>query len=131
MENITYKIHDDFDFTIEEKGNVFIALRKLTWGEKEDNPKYDIRKWYNKADGETAGKGVAITKEGLDELTSVLMREGFGNTEEILDSIKDREDFEKSYDKVVKGIVFVDEEDDEVYYDPRVALFNKDDEGVA
>lgn len=122
MSNITYKIHDEKDFIIEEKGNKFIALRKISWGEK-NNPKFDIRKWYNTKSGEMPDKGVSISDEGLDELTSILLSEGFGKTDSILESIKDREDFEKSYNKVVKGIVYEDDED-ETYYDPREVLFN-------
>lgn len=123
---IKYTIHDDFDFILEEKGNVFIALRKITWGEKDTEPKYDIRKWYSSQENVTAGKGVGLTKEGMDELTSVLLSQGFGNTDEILTAIKDREDFDRSYDKVVKGITYDDE--DETYYDPREVLFNKEEE---
>lgn len=119
---ITYTIHDDFDFIIEEKGNVFVALRKLTWGEKQSEPKYDIRKWYTSADKETAGKGVAVSEEGLNELTSILLSQGFGNTEEILEAIKGRDDFEKSYDKVIKGVVF-DNDEDNTFYDPKEVLF--------
>lgn len=121
MSDITYEIHDDFDFVIEEKGNVFIALRKLSWGDGE--PKYDIRKWYNTTEGDARpNKGVGLSEEGMDELTSVLLSQGFGNTEEILTAIKDRDDFERSYDKVVKGIIYEDE--DETFYDPREVLFN-------
>lgn len=124
--NITYTIHDDFDFILEEKGNVFVALRKLTWGDKTTEPKFDIRKWYSSAEGETAGKGVSMSKDGLDELTSVLLSQGFGKTDEILESIKDREDFERSYDKVIKGVVFDDEDD--TFYDPKEVLFCSEDE---
>ncbi len=119
--NITYEIHDNFDYTIEEKGNTFIALRKLSWGDSD--PKFDIRKWYNTPDGERANKGVGLSEEGMNELTSVLLSNGFGKTDEILEAIKDRSDFERSYDKVIKGVIFDNEEED-TFYDPREVLFN-------
>lgn len=121
MSEITYEIHDGFDYVIEEKGNTFIALRKISWGD--NDPKYDIRKWYNTADGERANKGVGLSEEGMDELTRILLSQGFGTTEEVLESIKDRDDFEKSYNKVVKGIIY-DDDSDETFYDPREVLFN-------
>lgn len=122
MTNISYEIYDNFDFIIEEKGNTFIALRKLSWNGRE--PKYDIRKWYNTADGTRADKGVGLSEEGMDELTGILLSQGFGKTEDILEAIKDRDDFEMSYNKVIKGIVYEDEE--ETFYDPREVLFNEE-----
>lgn len=127
--NFSFKIHDGFDFILEEKGNTFIALRKMTWGEKDYEPKYDIRKWYSSQGEAKAGKGVGLSEEGLDELVNILLSSGFGNTEEVLSSIKHRDDFEKSYDKIVKGIIFENEEDD-TYYDPREVLFSSEEDGV-
>lgn len=124
MSDITYEIHDNFDHIIEEKGNAFIALRKLSWGSGE--PKYDIRKWYNTSDGTRPNRGVGLSEEGINELTSILLSQGFGETEEILEAIKDREDFDKCYNKVIKGIVY--EDSDETFYDPREVLFNDDGE---
>ena len=125
--DIKFEIHDNFDHIIEEKGNTFIALRKLSWNGRE--PKYDIRKWYNTTDGETRpDKGVGLSEEGIDELTNILLSQGFGKTDEILEAIKDRDDFERSYDKVIKGIIFDDEDD--TFYDPREVLFNKEEEEI-
>lgn len=119
-----YKVNPDFDFTFDEKGNTFLALRKLSWGEGKPE-KIELRKWYNSADGtETPNKGFTfLTEEGPHELTKVLVEQGFGYTDDILNSLKDREDFKSSLSKVLSGkeldelgIEKVDP--DEEYYDP-------------
>ena len=95
MDNgFSYEIVDDYDKVFDEKGNTFLSLRKLKWGGKEA-VKFDMRKWYNNADGsEKCGKGFSfLTDEGPHELTKVLVEEGFGHTEDIINGIKDREDF--------------------------------------
>ena len=33
-DNFTYSVNPDFDYTIDEKGNTFIALRQIDWGNK-------------------------------------------------------------------------------------------------
>lgn len=123
-----YKVNPDFDFTFDEKGNTFLALRKLSWGEGKPE-KIELRKWYNSTDGtETPNKGFTfLTEEGPHELTKVLVEQGFGYTDDILNGLKDREDFKSSLSKVLSGeeldelgIEKVDP--DEEYYDP-VNLF--------
>lgn len=121
-----YKVNPDFDFTFDEKGNTFLALRKLSWGEGKPE-KIELRKWYNSADGtETPNKGFTfLTEEGPHELTKVLVEQGFGYTDEILNGLKDREDFIPNIAKVLSkekldelGIEGVDPNED--YYDPSV-----------
>lgn len=123
-----YKVNPDFDFTFDEKGNTFLALRKLSWGEGKPE-KIELRKWYNSADGtETPNKGFTfLTEEGPHELTKVLVEQGFGYTDDIINGIKDRDDFKSSLSKILSGeeldelgIEKVDP--DEEYYDP-VNLF--------
>lgn len=123
-----YSVNPDFDFTFDEKGNTFLALRKLSWGEGKPE-KIELRKWYNSADGtETPNKGFTfLTEEGPHELTKVLVEQGFGYTDDILNGLKDREDFKSSLSKVLSGqelnelgIEQVDPNED--YYDP-VSLF--------
>lgn len=94
MAGFDFKIVDEFDHVFDEKGNSFLAFRKIDWGNK-GNPKYDLRKYYNNADGEEImGKGFSfLTEEGPNELVKVLTENGFGHTDEILDAIKDREEF--------------------------------------
>lgn len=86
---------------IEEKNNSFIRFGPIAWGVAEgedcepDKIKYDIRKFSTDADGnEKMFKGLTfLTHEGPHELTHVLVEEGFGKTEKILDTIKKRSDF--------------------------------------
>ncbi len=83
----TYTNDPDFDYTIDEKGNTFIALRKIDWGNKGDY-KLDLRKYYASETGETMSKGVSfLTEEGPDELTKVLIETGYGNDEELANAI--------------------------------------------
>ena len=123
-----YKVNPDFDFTFDEKGNTFLALRKLSWGGGKPE-KLELRKWYNSADGtETPNKGFTfLTEEGPHELTKVLVEQGFGYTDDILNGLKDREDFKSSLSKVLSGEELdelgIDKVDpNEEYYDP-VSLF--------
>lgn len=122
-----YSIIEDIDYTFEEKGNQFGTFRKVQWG---DNPKeyLEIRKYRNAPDGtEQAAKGYTfMTEEGPSELTKVLLNLGFGNTREVINIIKTREDFRKSlnselgptdemYDESIGTL-----EDD--FYDPKSFL---------
>lgn len=85
---------------VEERGNQFIRFAQIAWkGEDEDcepnEIKYDLRKYTTDSDGkERMLKGVSfLSEEGPHELTHILLEEGFGNTEKIIDTIKTREDF--------------------------------------
>lgn len=122
-----YSIIENIDYTFEEKGNQFGAVRKVQWGDS-DKSYLDIRKWRNAPDGtEQAAKGYTfMTEEGPSELTKVLLNLGFGNTREVIGIIKNREDFRKSlnselgpndemYDESVGTL-----EDD--FYDPKSLL---------
>lgn len=127
--DIKYTIDPDFDFIIEEKGNQFMALRKIAWSENapKESMRLDLRKWYSNSNGETIGKGVSFsTEEGPGELIKVLATNGYGDTKEILESIKDREDFRKSLNSILSP-------DDELYdssikseefYDPKTMLID-------
>lgn len=102
-----YSVYGD-DHIIDEKGNAFIALRRVAWGtnRSEDKAKLEIRKYYNNATGdETPAKGVAfLTDEGPHNLTHELLDMGFGNTEVVLEKIKDREDFEEALIKTLDNV---------------------------
>lgn len=125
-----YKVNPDFDFIFDEKGNTFLALRKISWGEG-SKEKLDIRKYYNSADGtETVGKGVSfITEEGPHELARVLVENEYGYTDELLNGMKNRKDFMTSLVKVLNeedtkelGIENVDP--NEEYFDPIESLLD-------
>ena len=82
-----YRTDPDFDYTIDEKGNTFIALRKIDWGNKGDF-KLDLRKYYASESGETMSKGLSfLTDDGPNELTKVLIETGYGNDTELANAI--------------------------------------------
>lgn len=116
---ITMEIQEGFDFIIEESGNSSLNLRKVGWNGRE--PKLDLRKWsYNEGE-ERAMKGVTMTDEGADELTGVLVEQGYGNTKRIAKAIAKREE----YNDVMEHLNDVEEESNdtsEEYYDPSELL---------
>lgn len=113
-----YDLVDDFDKIFDEKGNTFLALRKVKWGN--NAPKLELRKWYSNDTGETPGKGFTfLTEEGPNELVKVMVEAGYGIKEEILPLLEARPDTpeeEREYGE--------EEEIDDgtIYYDPREAL---------
>lgn len=125
-ENFKYETQPDFNYVIDEKGNTFIALRKIKWGNQSEY-KLDLRKYHNTSSGERMSKGVSfITEEGPSELVTTLTGLGYGNTLEVLKSIKDRDDFRSSlncildpddeyYDNTAKDLK-------EGYFDPKQIL---------
>lgn len=109
--NFKYEIISEFDHIIEEKGNTFMALRKIQWGDREAI-NLDLRKYYTSSSGEEVmGKGVSFqTDEGPNSLIKVMVMNGYGETQDILEGIRDRDDFRSSLNKVLS-------EDDELYDD--------------
>lgn len=108
---IKYKVIDNVDHIFDEKGNTFLALRKISWNDRE--PKLDLRKWYVNSEGEeTVGKGISfLTEDGPNELTRILVKEGYGDTNELMEYLSKREDFDKDkYD--IDSLIKKDE-----YYD--------------
>ena len=124
--DFTYSVDPNFDYTIDEKGNTFIALRKIDWGRGEY--KLDLRKYYASESGETMSKGVSfLTEDGPDELTRVLLDTGYGNDAEIAETIIEKRPgilakIKKEIDENPELIKDLDNEsfydDDEEYYDP-------------
>lgn len=123
------QIIDDFDFILEEKGNSFTALRKLKWSEN-STVRLDIRRYIINSEGdEVTGKGVGfLTEDGPDELVKVLVENDYGVTSEILSAIEGRDEFIVSLKRVLSDekleelnnvTIEEEEEDEEVYYDPR------------
>lgn len=122
-EPFKYSICENIDYTFEEQGNQFGAVRKIQWGNN-DKSYLEVRKWRNTPDGkEQAAKGYTfMTEDGPSELTKVLLDMGYGNTKQVLDIISKREDFRKSLNSCLgEDDEFFDKnegtlEDD--YYDP-------------
>ena len=103
--DIKMRIIDNYNHIISEKGNSYVALRKIVWGDKDDSSaKYDLRKYYTEADGsERISKGVTFDDEGADELTRVLVQTGHGDTRELIDVLREREDFESAYEDSINN----------------------------
>ena len=123
-----YEIDKDFDHLIEEKGNQATFFRRVAWNGK--NAKLEIRKWVVDGTSESPNKGVTfMTEEAPHELTRVLVENGFGKTDEVLEGISKREDFPVAVKKVLgKGINEVVDNYDSVeledIYDPRALDFD-------
>lgn len=131
-DDFIYKVDKDFDYIFDEKGNTFLALRKIAWGKDSKDYKLDLRKWYTSSDGsEKIGKGFSfITDEGPNELVRLLLEKGYGNTEQVVKSIKDRNDFLDALTYVVPYIIDKDSNENKTdkkktpkYYDPKDVLF--------
>lgn len=124
--NFEYHVNGEVDEVIDEKGNSVIMFRKLAWGKGEE--KLELRKWYVDIDKETPSKGVTfLTEDGPHNLTHVLIRKGFGDTEKILEELKTRDGFEDSLSNVigkkkVKEIKEQEATDEAIYYDPKEML---------
>ena len=117
MAEFSYTLDKDFDYTIDEKGNSFIALRKIKWGSS-DEYRLDLRKWFNTATGETMSKGVSfMTDDGPHELVKVMVEQGYGHTKDIVEALKLRDDFDEDELPKVKEMK-------EKYYDPVESLFD-------
>lgn len=116
---ITMDIKEGFDFIIEESGNSSLNLRKIGWNGREH--KLDLRKWNYQDGQERAMKGVTMTDEGADELSAVLVEQGYGDTKRIAKAIINREE----YNDVMKHLDDIEEainDDSEEYYDPSELL---------
>ena len=123
----SYSVDSDFDYTIDEKGNTFIALRKIDWGNN-GNYKLDLRKYYASESGETMSKGVSfLTDDGPNELTKVLIETGYGTDNEIANTIIENRPgvLGRIYTalnknpEIISGLEADDfGEDEENYYDP-------------
>lgn len=88
-EPFSYDVDPDFDFILEEKANKFTALRKIKWGSSTEY-KLDIRNYVSNDSGEQMLKGCTLISEnGAHELTRVFLEQGFGNADEIANTISE------------------------------------------
>ena len=118
-----YTKDDSVDEVFDERGNVILAMRMIGWGGKE--PRLELRKWNISIEKETPNKGFAfLTEEGPHNLVSCLLKAGYGKTDEVLNSIKDREDFKEALVKTLGSKEAIKELGiEEDYYDPKESLF--------
>ena len=97
--SMRYHIFKDYNIPFDEKGTTYGTVRKVQWVKEgnepdEDKAKIEIRKVYTSGAEEKVGKGYTFsTPEGPGELVSGLIEAGFGETKNILKSVRKREDF--------------------------------------
>lgn len=113
---------------IDEYGNSMIAMRMVRWRDTNEF-KLDIRKYRFDENGETPNKGITfLTEEGPGELAKALLEEGYGNSDDIAESLyKTRPDICNRVLDLMDGkkLDEPDREDDgtiEDLYDPREVL---------
>ena len=98
-QNMSCHIFNDYGITFDEKGNTWGSVRKVQWlkdGKEPDESKakIEIRKFTQTNEGERMMKGYTFsTPEGPSELVIGLIGVGFGDTKEILRTVRKREDF--------------------------------------
>ena len=128
-------LFDNLNEVFDEKGSMFLAMRRVQWCEEGKEPdreksKLELRKWRITPEGEErADKGFSfLTEDGPNELAKVLVHNGYGKTKDILIELKERSDFEES----VNTLFDSDDNDssDGEYFDIRTALLDNgiDDE---
>lgn len=99
MFDINYHVFKDFNIPFDEKGSTCGTIREVQWYKDESEldeskAKIEIRKIYQSSDGEKTGKGYTFsTPEGPHDLAEGLVGGGFGNTKNLLRSIRNRDDF--------------------------------------
>lgn len=117
--NISMEIEPDFDYIIEEGQNTSINLRKINWNGR--GSKLDLRKWVYNGGTERAMKGISLSEDGADILTTTLVKLGYGSTKDIANSLKTRKDFNQSLLESSNDPQYVDDGSEE-YYDPSELL---------
>ena len=117
-EDFSYEIMPDFDFILEEGANTSTNLRKISWNGRD--PKLDIRKWsYNEGE-ERMLKGCTLSDEGGNELACVLVEQGYGDTNRLLQALSKRDNFNGIVD--ISDYSNSSDDDEEEYYDPNLLL---------
>jgi hypothetical protein len=65
-------------------------------------------------------KGISISDEGANELTGVLVENGYGDTKRIIKALRTRENFNE--EMLEPDYVFEDDNESEEFYDPKQLL---------
>lgn len=113
--------------TFDERGSMYLALRKTQWVREGQEPdeskaKYEIRKWVVGPDGDTPNKGTSfLTDNGPNELAHVLLKNGFGDTKQCLLDLKTRDDFKDA----VKHMYDAETDTDGEFFDAREMLLKE------
>ena len=136
-DDLEFKLLDDRKYIIEESNNQMKVLQYGMWGKKDeeidlDKCRYEIRTIYLGKDGnEIMGKGVSLSEEGTHELTRILVDNNMGYTKDLLNSMKNRDDFMVNLKRVLKDDdiqdIDLDNIDDD-YFDASSIFDNKKEE---
>lgn len=122
----TYQINENgYNILLAEEGNTSYMLRQVSWNGRTE--RIELRKWHTTNTGEEIpGKGISFKdKDKVDEVVETLALNNFGNTENILKNIHNRNDFEDALartigqQKVIEARNTEVEVTEEEYYDPR------------
>lgn len=123
---------ENIDDVFDEKGTTFLSMRKVQWVKEGEEPdvtkaKLELRKFRVTDEGERMDKGFSfLTEKGPSTLAKNLIERGFGETKEILLSLKKRKDFKDSVDHMYDEENGSDTTDGE-YFDIRTALLSEDE----
>ena len=92
----TFEIEEAFgDNIVEEGGNTSTNIRKISWNGKPH--KIDIRKYFYKNGQEfMTKKGVSLSETGANEVASVLVEKGYGDTVRLVKALRSRENFSEA-----------------------------------
>lgn len=77
---------DGINEIISERGDIFLALREVRWTTGKPF-KLDLRNYRSSEEGDITLKGCSFNDDNADELTRVLIENGFGDNTEIADTI--------------------------------------------
>lgn len=126
MVNLVYSFDPkEINHIVEERGNSFVAIRKVKWKEESESYKLDIRKYRSTEDGEVASKGVSFynDEEASTEIIKGLLENGYGDSTEISKCIfKNRPEISDILIKLQNGEMLIEELDTvnlDDFYDPR------------
>ena len=71
---------------ISERGDMFLALREVRWSESKPF-KLDLRHYKSDEEGDITLKGVSFTDDDADEIVNALIKNGFGDNDQIAETI--------------------------------------------
>lgn len=129
--NIKYHIFKDLEIPFDEKGATYGTVRLVQWCKEgtepdSDKAKLEIRKVYTQGGEEKIGKGYTFsTPEGPGELAQGLVKAGYGDTKELLRTLRDRDDFLEAATTINEDN---DGSDDGEMFDMRDLLLSRSDE---
>jgi hypothetical protein len=130
-QSMSCEVFKDYNITFDEKGSTWGTVRKVQWLKEGKEPdeskaKIEIRKFTQTAEGERMMKGYTFsTEEGPSELIIGLIEAGFGNTKEILKSVRKRKDFLEAAKSINEDS---DDEDSGEMFDMRDLLLGYNEE---